>query len=113
MRRYLLLFVAILSAFALFACGSNDSATQEGDGQGNSGAIANTNSTISGSAIKGPIDGAEMKLYYFSGNGAETEIVAENAPVLTTASGAFEFQVNPQDLEDIQGTAKGIIINVY
>ena len=63
----------------------------------------NTNATIGGSAVKGPIGGAEMKLYYFSGNGTKTESVAENAPALTAASGAFEFQVNPQELHNVQG----------
>jgi hypothetical protein len=60
--------------------------------------LSNTNATISESAIKGTIGGAEMKLYCFSGNGAETQSVTENAPALTAASGAFEFQVNPQVL---------------
>lgn len=103
MRRYLSLFVVVLCALALFACGDSDSANQDTANPGTSETAANTNATITGNAIKGPVDSAQMKLFYFSEDGTETEIVAANAPVMTEASGAFEFHVNPRDLEDIQG----------
>jgi mono/diheme cytochrome c family protein len=103
MRRYLSLFIVVLSVLTLFACGNSDSANQDATNQGTADTTANTNATITGSAIKGPIDSAEMKLFYFSDDGTETEIVAENAPVRTASSGAFEFQVDPEDLENIQG----------
>jgi cytochrome c553 len=103
MRRCLSLLIVILCVWALLACGNSDSASQDTANQQTSGTAANTNSTITGSAIKGPIDSAEMKLFYFSDDGTETEIVAKNAPVLTSPSGAYEFQVDPQDLDNIQG----------
>ncbi len=103
MRKYLSLFIIVLSVLTLFACGDSDSASQDTTNQQTNDTGANTNATIAGSAIKGPIDNAEMKLYFFSDDGTETEIVAENAPVLTVSSGAYEFQVDPQDLENIQG----------
>jgi cytochrome c553 len=103
MRRCLSLFIVVLSVLTLFACGNSDSASQDTTNPQTNDTAANTNATITGSAIKGPIDGAEMKLFCFSEDGTETEIVAENAPVLTASSGAFEFRVHPRDLEDIQG----------
>jgi mono/diheme cytochrome c family protein len=103
MRRCLSLFIVVLSVWALLACGNSDSASQDTANPQTGDTAANTNATITGSAIKGPIDSAEMKLFYFSDDGTETEIVAENAPVLTSPSGAYEFQVDPQDLENIQG----------
>jgi cytochrome c553 len=103
MRRCLSLFIMVLSVLALCACSSNDSSSQDTPGQGTNSTAANTNATITGKAIKGPIDGAEMRLFYFNGDGTETEIIAENAPVLTASSGAFEYQVNPENLKNIQG----------
>ncbi len=102
MRKFLWMLFVVLMAFALFACGSGDSASQDGTGTLSSGTASGDSSTISGSAVKGPIEGAEIKLFYFDTDGTQTEIVAENAPVLTAASGAFEFQVDPQQLAGIQ-----------
>jgi cytochrome c553 len=102
MRRHLWLFIALLSTFALLACGGNDSASQEGTGTSSGISAGSTNSNVSGSAVKGPIEGAEIRLFYFDSGGTETEIVAENAPVLTSSSGAFDLQVNYQHLEGIQ-----------
>ena len=98
MRRYLTLLGVVLCALILFACGDSDSAGQDTTTPGTSETAANTNATITGNAIKGPVDSAEMKLFYFSDDGTETEIVAANAPVITDSTGAFEFRVNPRDL---------------
>lgn len=103
MRRWLSLLIVVLSVWTFFACENSDTASQDTTNPATSDTAANTNATITGNAVKGPIDGAEMKLFYFSDDGTETEIVAENAPVLTNSSGAFEFQVDPQGLENIQG----------
>jgi mono/diheme cytochrome c family protein len=103
MRRYLSLFIVVLSVLALVACGGSDSASQEATNQPTDATAANTNATITGSAVKGPIDKAEMKLFYFSDDGSEIEIVAKNAPVMTAASGAFEFRIDPADLEGVPG----------
>jgi hypothetical protein len=104
MRRYLWVFIVLLSAFNLMACGGNDSAIQEGSDTNSSisASSTSTSSSVSGSAVKGPIEGAEIKLFYFNADGTQTEIVAENAPVLTAYSGAFNLQVESQRLEDIQ-----------
>ncbi len=103
MRRNLWLFIVLLSVFTLMACGSSsDSASQEDTGTNSSVSASSTNSNVSGSAVKGPIDGAEIKLFYFNSDGTQTEIVAENAPVMTSSSGAFDLQVNPQYLKNIQ-----------
>ncbi len=101
MKRRLLILILILSVFTFIACKNNDSASQDTPGQETNDPAANTRATITGSAVKGPIDGAEMKLFYFNDDGTQTEITAENAPVLTASNGAFEFEVNPQDLENI------------
>ena len=57
--------------------------------------------TIVGSAVKGPIEGAQVLLYYFDASGGEVNIPAANAPVLTDASGAFIFTVEGRDLMGI------------
>ena len=93
MRKYAKLLMVLLCAIALFACSSGDSTSLSDSG---------SSSTIQGNAIKGPIEGAAVRLFYFSSNGTETEIIAKNAPVLTSAFGSFEFKVNPDDLKNIQ-----------
>jgi mono/diheme cytochrome c family protein len=103
MRKYLSLFIVVLSVLALVACGDSNSASQDAMNQQTSDTAANTNATITGSAVKGPIDSAEMKLFYFSDDGTETELAAKNAPVMTTSSGAFEYQIDPADLESVPG----------
>lgn len=97
MKKYTLLFSIVFYAIAMVACGSNDSNIQD-----NTTPAAGTHSAISGNAVKGPIEGAEIKLSYFAADGTETEIAAGNAPVLTNAAGGFEFHVDPQSLDNIQ-----------
>ena len=93
------LSIVLLSAIILFACGSNDSANQS---NGANQSTSSSSASIQGNAVKGPIEGAEIKLFYFSDNGTEAEIVAQNAPVLTSPSGGFEFKLNPDDLKNVQ-----------
>ncbi len=103
MKKYIELLVVILSsASILLACSNGDSTNQGTANEAVDNTVAATTSRISGSAIKGPISGAEMKLYFLDEDGTETEIVAENAPVLTSTTGGFDFQVDSRKLESIQ-----------
>jgi hypothetical protein len=97
MKKYVLLFTIVLHSFALIACSSNDSNIHD-----DTAPAEGTHSTIIGNAVKGPIEGAEIKLYYFTADGTETEITADNAPVLTNTTGGFEFHVDAQSLVNIQ-----------
>ena len=58
-------------------------------------------SSVSGNAIKGPIDSAEIKIFYFDADGSEIEIFSKNAPVFTNIYGAYEFVVKPSDIVGI------------
>src|SRR5210317_639166 len=60
-------------------------------------------STISGSVVKSPIEGAEVRLYRFDEGGALVEIAASNAPVMTSASGGFSFSVKSSDVSASTG----------
>ena len=94
MKKYVELLVIVLSsAFILLACSNGDGTISQGAvNEGASNPVATPTSLISGSAVKGPVSGAEMKLYYLGEDGSEIEIVADNAPVLTTSTGGFDFQ---------------------
>lgn len=85
------LLMSLLMVLMMPGCGS------DGGGDATPSSIA----TVSGSAVKGPIEGAEIKLFYFDDSGAEVEIVAQNAPVLTEAMGGYEFIVDSQSLKMI------------
>ena len=87
----LLLLVLGLTA----GCGGGGSAATESDSR--------TLSTISGTVIKSPIEGAEVRLYRFDEGGALVEITASNAPVMTSASGGFSFSVNSSDVSASAG----------
>jgi len=60
-------------------------------------------STINGNAVKGPISGGTVQLFYFDATGGEVEIPADNAPVTTDTSGAYSFEIDPANLEGITG----------
>jgi hypothetical protein len=62
-----------------------------------------SSSTISGSVVKSPIEGAEVRLYRFDEGGALVEIAASNAPVMTSASGGFSFSVKSSDVSASAG----------
>ncbi len=99
------LIIVLLFAVTLFACGNNDSASLDGNTTPNSGSNQNgtlQTASIQGNAVKGPIGGAEVKLFYFNKNGSENEIVATNAPVMTSTFGSFDFKVNTEDLQNLQ-----------
>ncbi len=57
-------------------------------------------SAIIGSAVKGPIAGATIQIFYFGENGAEVEILSSSPslPVLTGPDGSFNFPVEGEDL---------------
>jgi len=59
--------------------------------------------TITGTAVKGPISGGTVQLFYFDATGGEVEILADNAPVTTDTSGAYSFEIDPANLEGITG----------
>lgn len=67
-------------------------------------------SSIVGSAINSPVRDAEIKLFRFDSLGAEVEIVADNAPVLTDADGTYNFLI-PKDGIDV-GTGPLIVRTV-
>ncbi|MFV2081430.1 MAG: hypothetical protein ACC669_06155, partial [bacterium] len=58
-------------------------------------------SSIAGSAVKGPLDGATIQLFYFDNTGGEVEIIADNAPVITDSTGNYTFQVDGRTLMGI------------
>ncbi len=58
-------------------------------------------SSITGTAIKGPVAGAQIQLYYFDGTGSQVEIAADNTPVITDSTGSFTFQVDGRKLMGI------------
>lgn len=60
-------------------------------------------STISGSAVKGPVSGATIRLFAFDGSGGEVEITAANAPVVTDSTGAYQFQVLTSKMTGVFG----------
>lgn len=60
-------------------------------------------STINGNAVKGPISGGIVQLFYFDATGGEVEILADNAPVTTDSSGAYSFEIDPANIEGISG----------
>ena len=90
MKRFGILFLGLLVALSLTGC----------DGNGSSGGYV-ASSAVSGSAMKGPVQGAEVRLFYFDAAGNEVEIVARNAPVATNKDGTYEFRLEPSQLADI------------
>jgi hypothetical protein len=53
-----------------------------------------TQSNIYGTAIKGPISGAQIRVFRFNASGDLEEFPAANAPVTTDAGGAFSFALD-------------------
>ena len=51
-------------------------------------------SSITGTAVKGPVAEAQIHLYYFDTTGSPVEIAADNAPVITDSTGGYTFQVD-------------------
>jgi predicted outer membrane repeat protein len=103
-RKYAVAFGLILMAFGLTTCGGNG-------GNGGTSALPST-STITGSAVKGPVEGAEVHVFYFDEYGVEVEVCPDGAvdcatnppdpwPVLTDPSGSFSFPVKGDDLMGI------------
>ena len=97
MKNIIVWLSALLAVFSMVSCGG-------GGGSGTTGTSPVTTASITGSAVKGPIDGAEIHLYYFDANGDAVEIAAANAPVLTDADGAFTFAVQGRDLMGISSS---------
>ena len=86
----------LLMAFFLISCehGGGDGQFSQAEGDGHA-------SSITGTAIKGPVAEAEIHLYYFDGTGSLVEIAADNAPVITDSTGGYTFQVDGQELMGI------------
>lgn len=90
MRRiYSVLILLVLVYFGLSACGGGGAGSNQ------------LNSAISGNVIKGPVTGAEIKVWFFDANGNEQEIFAENAPVIIGSSGEYTFNFNRSDIDGI------------
>jgi len=114
MRSIALIFSVLLTAFTLITC----SGSGDGDGSVSSSTPMPANN---GSAVKSPIDGDEIKPYYFNDTGSEVETPAANAPVLTDSTGAFNPAGNGTDLTEItssltsipQAVNDDLIINDY
>ena len=112
MRSIALMFSVLLTAFTLITCSG------DGDGSASSSIPAPANN---GSAVKSPIDGDEIKPYYFDDTGSEVEIPTANAPVLTDSTEAFNPADNSTDLTEIaspitsipQAVNDDLIINDY
>jgi hypothetical protein len=85
----------------LTACGGGGSGSSEVSITDNS----YVKNTISGNAVKGPINGAEVILVYFSASGQEIELPATNAPVQTNPDGSFEFSFSEEYVPDNVGPA--------
>ena len=103
MTKSIKFIIVLLSAVTLLACSNDNSgfsdSTDPGNGSGQSSGVQTT--TIQGNVVKGPVEGAEVKLFYFNPDGTETEIAAANAPVVTSTFGAYEFKVNTDDLQNV------------
>ena len=95
-RKYALVFVLAVFCVGLIGCGGGGG----GSGGGATG-VSSSTSTIVGSAVKGPIEGAEVHLYYFDEEGNAVEIPAVDGPVYTDATGAFSCSVDGTDLMGI------------
>ncbi|MFC1505320.1 hypothetical protein ACFL5W_02260 [Thermodesulfobacteriota bacterium] len=94
MKRLAIVLI-LLATSGLLTCSGG------GGGGSSSPVAANSASTITGSAVKGPLEGAEIKLFYFDATGALSPIIAANAPVITDATGAFVFKIEGRDLMGI------------
>ena len=103
-RKYITAFICIVMAFGLITCGGEDG--------GGGSSVPSSSSAITGSAVKGPVDGAEVHLFYFDEYGVEVEICPDGVvdcdtdppdpwPVLTGATGSFSFPINGEDLMGI------------
>jgi hypothetical protein len=55
--------------------------------------ISKSLSSVNGQIPNMPIAGAEIKLHRFDSDGIQVEILADNAPVLTSADGGFDFKI--------------------
>jgi len=96
-------FVVVIGLVAIIGTGG-------GGGGGDGGpSIPPSTSTITGSAVKGPVQGAELHVFYFDEYGVEVEICPDGVvdcttdppdpwPVLTGPSGSFSFPVKGDDL---------------
>jgi len=101
MRSIALIFSVLLTAFTLITCSGGG----DGDGSVSSSTPMPANN---GSAVKGPIDGDEIKPYYFNDTGSEVEIAAANEPVLTDSTEALNFADNSTDLTEITSSLTSI-----
>lgn len=96
------MFLILASVIILFGFTACDGGGSSGGGGTKSASTSSASSaSISGSAVKGPLSGAEVSLFYFDGNGNLDEIVSSESPILTDDSGAFSFPVDGQDLMGI------------
>ncbi len=82
----------VFLAFFIAGCGGGSSYTPAPE------PLEPAQSTIAGTAIKGPIQGATVRVFRFDANGGEVELFADNEPVVTDVNGGFRFTLSAADI---------------
>ena len=111
-RKYMIAFLCLVMAFGFGSCGGGGGGDGVSSGSDGTSLPSSSASAITGSAVKGPVEGAEVHVFYFGEDGIPVEICpdgyAECAtnppdpwPVLTGPGGSFSFPVNGEDLMGI------------
>jgi predicted outer membrane repeat protein len=95
MKRVAVLLLAASMLVGMAGCG--DDSHWAGDLGGGAAPL----SGVTGNAVKGPISGAEIRVFCFDTDGMEVEIVAQNAPVITGPDGAYSLSIEPSQLVDV------------
>jgi len=85
MRKLAFVLTILFAMFGLINCGGG-------------GESSVSTSAIQGSAIKGPIDGAEVKIFFFGADGNEVELKPVNTPVYTGPDGEYHLQMYTSDM---------------
>jgi hypothetical protein len=101
MNNKLFIFISLLAmSLIMSACGGGGGGG-DSDRRTNGGVAYSSNSlevAISGNAVKGPINNAEVILIYFDELGQEVNVPAANAPVRTYSDGSYVFILTKADI---------------
>ncbi len=93
-KNHTIIIALIVFVFGLIACSG-------GGGESSSTSSSPPPAVVAGSAVKGPVEGAEVQLFYFDSSGDLVEISTSGATVFTGSDGGFSFPVNGQELMGI------------